>query len=144
MNRKALFDNDRLPGQAIPHSLRRQPRLILWSNAQYVAISGFLRGVNGSTDTTSSTVVLVVKKYCVTVIIVRLALVTALIALKRTTPPWRRSVRLVGRSDDVTTLSEAHGASRDQFAWLCRRRFRLCLRGSLRRLRVAIRPARVY
>uniref|UniRef100_M4B365 RxLR effector candidate protein n=1 Tax=Hyaloperonospora arabidopsidis (strain Emoy2) TaxID=559515 RepID=M4B365_HYAAE len=51
--------------------------------------------------------------YCITVTLVRLALASALIALKRTTPPWRRSFRLVGLSKMSRALSEAHGATRD-------------------------------
>ena len=137
MNQKYLFDNDRLPchtsdptlsGEATTPSSLEQRAVRRSLDSCVVSIE--------NTDTTSSTVVLIVTHYCVTVIIVRLALATALITLKCATPPWRRSVRLVGRSEVVTMLSEAHGASPDRLA-------RLCLRGSVRRVD-AIRLARVY
>ena len=144
-DRKALFDNDRLPCRTSDPILSEEAtKYSSLNNVQYVAISGFLRGVNRRTDTTSSTVVLIVTHYYVTVIMVRLALATALIALKQMTLSWRRSVRLVGRSEDDTKLSEAHRASQDLLARFCRRRFQLCLRGRLCRVRVVIRLSRVY
>ena len=134
MNRKALLDNDRLLCQTSDPTLseeattsssleqravRRDLWLPAWCQWKY------------------STVVLIVTHYCVTVIIVRLALATA-----RRSSERRRLGD--GASEDVTKLSEAHGASRDRLSRLCRCRFRLCLCGSLRRLGIAIRLARAY